>query len=108
MLAATGGIFIHFSVAGNYDSVGIAKDVWGYGLLLALIATVLPIFMLSAALLRIGANNVAIISSIGPVSTILQAHWLLGEEMHWGQVVGTVLVIAGILLIGWRNRPAVE
>ena len=108
MLAATGGIFIHFIVAGNYGIVGIAKDVWGYGLLLALIATVLPIFMLSAALLRIGANNVAIVSSIGPVSTILQAHWLLGEELHWGQVMGTVLVIAGILLIGWRSRPAVE
>jgi len=108
MLAATGGIFIHFIVAGNYGSVGIAKDVWGYGLLLALVATVLPIFMLSASLLRIGANNVAIVSSIGPVSTILQAHWLLGEELHWGQVMGTVLVIAGILLIGWRNRPAVE
>jgi len=109
MLAATGGIFIHFLVAGDYlGSVAIAKDVWGYGLLLALVATVLPIFMLSAALLRIGANNVAIVSSIGPVSTILQAHWLLGEELHWGQVLGTVLVIAGILLIGWRNRPAVE
>jgi drug/metabolite transporter (DMT)-like permease len=104
MLSATGGIFIHFMLSGNYSGVLMAGDSWIYGIVLALIATVIPTFMLSAALMRIGANNVAIISSIGPVSTILQAHWFLGEPIHGGQIVGTALVITGVLLTGWRSR----
>jgi drug/metabolite transporter (DMT)-like permease len=47
---------------------------------------------------RIGASNVAIISAIGPVSTIVQAHYFLGEKIFVEQIIGTVLVIAGVIL----------
>ncbi len=104
MLASTFGVFIHFLFAGNYSSLGAAQDMWGYGVLLAVIATVLPTFMTSAGMSRIGSNNVAIISAVGPVSTILQAHWVLGERINTGQIIGTVLVIAGVLLTGWKSE----
>lgn len=104
MLSATLGIFIHYFIRGDYTAFAAAKNMWGYSILLAVFATVIPTFMLSAGLLRIGANNVAIISAIGPVSTILQAHWTLGEPIHAGQLIGTALVIAGVVLIGWRGR----
>ena len=103
MLSATLGIFIHYLLRGNYSGFEEASGMWGYGLLLGIVATVIPTFMLSAGLMRIGANNVAIISAIGPVSTILQAHWILGEPIHTGQLVGTALVIAGVLLTGWKS-----
>ena len=67
--------------------------------MLAIVATVIPTFLLSLALKKIGANNVAIISSIGPVSTILQAHIFLGEPIFMGQIIGTALIIAGVLLL---------
>lgn len=103
MLSATMGIFIHYVLRGDYSGFNEATGMWGYGLMLGILATVVPTFLLSAGLLRIGANNVAIISAVGPVSTILQAHWFLGEPIHTGQMVGTALVIAGVLLIGWRT-----
>lgn len=103
MLSATAGIFVHYLLRGDYSDFVEARGMWGYGLLLGILATVIPTFMLSAGLSRIGANNVAIISAVGPVSTILQAHWILGEEIHTGQIVGTVLVIAGVLLTGWKS-----
>lgn len=103
MLIATGVLFLHFIIRGDYSGVTQARGMWTYGLLLAIIATVIPTFMLSAGLSRIGANNVAIISGIGPVSTILQAHWVLGEEIHAAQMVGTLMVIAGVLLTGWKS-----
>ncbi|HRP58211.1 DMT family transporter, partial [Agriterribacter sp.] len=56
---------------------------------------------------RIGSSNVAIISAIGPVSTIVQAYFILGEPLFAEQLVGTVLVIAGVLLIGWRQSKNV-
>ena len=53
---------------------------------------------------RIGSNNVSIITSIGPVSTILQAHIFLGEQIITAQIIGTALVIAGVILIGWQSK----
>ncbi|MEJ7589149.1 MAG: DMT family transporter [Ferruginibacter sp.] len=103
MLAATAGIFLHFFLIGNYGDIPPGNAFWGYGFLLAIIATVIPAFMLSNAMKRIGSNNVAIISSVGPVSTIIQAHFLLGERIFIEQVIGTMLVIAGVLLTGWKR-----
>jgi drug/metabolite transporter (DMT)-like permease len=103
MLAATGGVFVHFLFQGNYGILR-QQDLWMYGTLLAVFATVLPSFLLSAGLKRIGSNNVAIILSIGPVSTILQAHYFLGEPIFGAQLVGTVLVVIGILMLGWKEK----
>lgn len=108
MLVATAVLFLHFIVRGDYSGVSQAKDMWTYGLLLGIVATVIPTFMLSAGLARIGSNNVAIISGIGPVSTILQAHWILGEKIGAGQIAGTVMVVAGVLLAGWKAQTKNE
>lgn len=108
MLASTAGVFIHFAIAGNYTALQQSTHLWGYGILLAIVATVIPTFMISAGLKRIGANNVAIISGIGPVATILQAHFILGEEIFTEQIIGTFLVIAGVLLIGWQSQKKPE
>lgn len=104
MLTATAGVFLHFLLAGNYLGMPTGVSFWGYGFLLAVMATVIPGFLMSYGMKRIGSNNVAIISSIGPVSTIIQAHFVLGERIFFEQVVGTILVIAGVLLTGWRGR----
>jgi drug/metabolite transporter (DMT)-like permease len=108
MLAASIGVFTHFLLAGNYQLLQSGTEYWGYGILLAIFATVLPSFLISFGMKRIGANNVAIISGIGPVSTILQAHFILGESIFPAQIAGTLLVIAGVLLIGWKSTPAAE
>lgn len=104
MLAATAGIFAHYSFAGGIPVKEFSAIHAGYGLLLAIVATVLPTFMMSNAMKQIGSNNVAIISAIGPVSTIVQAHFVLHEHMGWAQWAGTILVISGVLLIGWKNN----
>jgi drug/metabolite transporter (DMT)-like permease len=104
MLAATTGIFIHFLLSGTYEKIPSGQDFWLYGLLLAIVATVIPSFLISAGMKSIGSNNVAIISGIGPVSTILQAHFILGEPIFTEQLIGTILVIAGVLLTGWKVR----
>jgi len=107
MLASTAGVFLHFLIIGNYNNMPAGDSFWGYGFLLAIVATVIPGFLISNAMKRIGSNNVAILSSIGPVSTIIQAHFLLGERIFFEQVIGTILVIAGVLLTGWKGRVQV-
>lgn len=103
MTAAAIGVLSHYFIAGNTVR-HFSTPLIGYGILLAIIATVIPTFLISNGLKKIGSNNVAIISSIGPVSTILQAHFILGEPLTISQIAGTLLVIAGVLLTGWRNR----
>ena len=108
MLAATAGVIIHFIFKNNWYLLQTGGSVlWGYSLLLAIVATVIPSFLLSAGMKRIGSNNVAIISSIGPVSTIIQAHFVLGEDMFAEQLIGTLLVIAGVILIGWKQKEPI-
>ncbi|MCU0389197.1 MAG: DMT family transporter [Chitinophagaceae bacterium] len=104
MLAATVGVLSHYVIRGNFDVFPLSPPLWFYGSGLALIATVIPSFMISYGMKTTGSNNVAIILSIGPVSTILQAYFFLGEQITWMQIAGTALVVAGIILVGWRNK----
>ncbi|MFN8254016.1 MAG: DMT family transporter [Ferruginibacter sp.] len=104
MLFSTAGIFLHFLLAGNYSILKSGSEYMGYGLLIAIVATVIPSWLVSAGTKSIGSNNVAIISTIGPVSTILQAHFILGEPVYTVQIIGTVLIVTGVLIIGWKPK----
>ena len=103
MMAACAGIFVHYFVTGRTIH-SMEANLLGYGVALAILATVIPSFFMSNGIKKIGSSNAAIISSIGPVSTILQAHFILGEKITIAQITGTVLVIIGVLLVGWRTR----
>ncbi len=104
MLFSTGSIFLHFILAGNYTVLHSGSSFVGYGLLIAIVATVIPSWLIAKGTKMIGSNNVAIISTIGPVSTILQAHFILGEPIYTVQIIGTMLIVTGVLLIGWKPR----
>lgn len=106
MLASTLGVFVHYAFVHGASGIHLTAQMWKYGLVLGVIATVLPSFLISSGMKRIGSNNAAIVSGIGPVSTIIQANLFLGEQMHAGQFIGTVLVVSGVLLIGWKSSPA--
>jgi drug/metabolite transporter (DMT)-like permease len=107
MLTATAGIFIHFLVMQDVTDVQFSPTLGWYSVFIAVFATVVPSFMMSNAMKRIGSNNVSIITSIGPISTVIQAHFFLGEKIIPAQIAGTALVIAGVLLIGWKARKTV-
>ncbi|MFL5811738.1 MAG: DMT family transporter [Flavisolibacter sp.] len=104
LLSSTAGVLIHYAIAGNHDALHQSFDLWWYGILLAIVATVIPTFMLSFSMKKIGSNKVAIISSIGPVSTILQAHFVLGEKIFAEQIIGTIMVLVGVLLLALKTK----
>jgi drug/metabolite transporter (DMT)-like permease len=74
--------------------------VYALGLAMAVVSTVLPAFLMSAGIRRIGAGSAAMAASVGPVSTIVLAALILGEPMTALQLAGLVLVLAGVGLIG--------
>lgn len=104
LLSSTAGVLIHYAIAGNHDALQQSINLWWYGILLAVVATVIPTFMLSYSMNKIGSNKVAIISSIGPVSTILQAHYVLGEKIFLAQIIGTIMVLIGVLMLALKTK----
>lgn len=104
MLFATAGIFVHFLSTKTIDSIAFSPTLIYYTMALAIVATVLPSFMMSYGMKSIGSNNVAIITSVGPVSTIVQAHFILGEKIIPLQLIGTLFVILGVILIGRQSQ----
>jgi drug/metabolite transporter (DMT)-like permease len=105
MLAASVGIFIHYFITHQQGIASIvdmpilySSSVW-LVIALAIIGTVIPSFLMSGGMKRIGSNDLAIITSIGPVSTLFQARWILNEAFSWEQILGTVFVVLGVILV---------
>lgn len=94
MIVSTAAMLVHFWVVGGHFG-GHPREVYVIGALLALVCTVLPVFLLAEGIRRIGAGPAAIIGAVGPVSTIALAHWVLGEPVHLVQGLGTLLVLVG-------------
>jgi len=80
--------------------------VFAYTFAMAVISTVLPVYLMSRAIQLIGAMRVSIINAVGPVSTIALAYLFIGELITWSQIVGAGLVLAGVLLISAKEKPS--
>lgn len=98
------GVLIHFFVAGNSSLFDFSAEVYMYGLLMAVLSTVVPSYLISEGIKRVGSDNAAIIGSIGPVSTIVQAYFFLGEPIFVLQIAGTLMILAGVIIIGRSGK----
>lgn len=106
MLAAAIGIFTHHFLFNQVDLLSFQLPVYYLSFAIAILATVIPTFLIVEGVKVIGANNAAIITSIGPISTIILAYIFLEERLGWLQWIGTLFVIAGVLLIALNKKPA--
>lgn len=104
MIAAAIGIFSHHLLWNDAKLWSFPVPVYQLSLLIAIFATVVPTFLIVEGVRKIGANNAAIITSIGPISTIVLAYIFLNERLGWLQWTGTLFVIGGVLLITLRKR----
>lgn len=99
-------VLAHFHVTSDYSLFDFDSTAYFYGLLMAVFSTVVPSYLISEGIKRVGSDNAAIIGSIGPVSTIIQAYFFLGEPILGLQLLGTGFVLAGVLLISKRSKQA--
>ena len=78
--------------------------VYVLAIAMALISTVMPIFMMAEALRRIGASRVAMISALGPFATVVAGYLGLDEKMTLLQTAGGCLVVLGVVVVAVRGR----
>jgi drug/metabolite transporter (DMT)-like permease len=105
-LIATGFVMAHFLAARPLHALVVAHQVYGLVAILAVFATVLPLWLMSEGLKRIGANQVSLVGCIGPLATLAFAWAFLGEAVTLIQLAGAALVLAGVLIISVKPRPA--
>lgn len=108
LLVAAAFVLTHFTFSGE-SLAGHPPRVYALGAAMALFATVLPTFALAYGIRAIGPGPSAILGTVGPVSTLFLAHFILGEPLSALQIVGAALVLAGASIIAARaGRPTVE
>jgi len=97
---------VQFLLLRPLGALDLPAQVYALAAAMAVFSTVLPVFMTSEALRRIGANHVAMIGALGPVTTIFFGYAGLDEIMTPIQALGALLVLGGVLLVTLRPARA--
>lgn len=106
MMIAGSMTFIHFSLTRSMADLQWPLEVYLLFLGLSIFSTVIPVFLISEGIRRLGASNTAIIASVGPVATIVLAFFFLHEPITAIQLAGTALVLFGVWQVSKRpDRP---
>lgn len=108
MTAATAGIVTHNAVGLQLQDTPLSQTFTlaaiAAGGFLAVVCTVLPSFMLSEAIGRIGPARTSAAGNVGPVVTTVMAVWILGEPFGVPQAAGLGLILFGVGLIGRSSK----
>lgn len=104
MVFASIAVLLHFFITSNVSLLNLSTGTYVYGFLMAIFATVLPSYLVAEGIKRIGSGNTAIVGSVGPVSTLALAYFLLGESFSIEQIIGTIMILLGVYIIG-RFKP---
>ncbi len=104
MSFASIGVLLHFFLNSDISLWGFPSLVYVYSFLMAILSTVVPSYMVVEGIKRIGSDNTAIVGSIGPVSTLVLAYFFLQETISPFQIVGTVMILFGVLLVSGQKR----
>jgi drug/metabolite transporter (DMT)-like permease len=103
MLVACTATVLQFVVTHPPRSLlNLSVRVYQLSAVMAVVSTVLPVFMLSASIRLIGSGRAALIGSIGPVATLLMAAAILDEALTVQQMAGAGLVMVGVLSLSRR------
>ncbi|MEO8304635.1 MAG: DMT family transporter [Betaproteobacteria bacterium] len=108
MLLSTVFVLGQFALTREFAALDVPPSIYALSLAMAIFATVLPTWLISEAIRRLGANTSSLIGSLGPVFTIGLGAMILGEAVHWVQLVGAALVLAGVMLVTLRPGRSSE
>jgi len=104
MSFASFGVLLHFYISSDLSLFHFTVAEYGYGILMAILSTVIPSYLVVAGIKRIGSDNAAIVGSIGPISTLILAYFFLEEPISIFQIIGTIMILFGVLLVSGQKR----
>lgn len=97
MLAAGVMMSLHYALFSSVRHLTqLAPAIYGWCAVTAVAFTVLPSFMMSAGVRRIGSARAGAVGMIGPVATVAIAAGILGETVSLLQIAGLCIVLGGV------------
>jgi drug/metabolite transporter (DMT)-like permease len=84
---------LQFMALRPFASLAQVWQVHALAIAMAVFSTVLPIWLVTEAIRRLGAATTSMVGSLGPVFTILLAYALLHEPLSAVQLTGAAIVI---------------
>ncbi len=99
-------ILAHFAATRPLSALRVPIPVLWHAAAIAVLSTVIPIFLVAQGMRRIGASRTAIVTSVGPVATIVLARVFLDESFGALQAIGTAFVLLGVAQLGMAKQPA--
>ena len=106
MLASSFLVILHYAVIYDFSDLVLTPDILWLCFLLAVFSTVIPSFMVSEAIARIGPAQTGVIGTLGPIVTIILAVSLLNEPFTLFHLAGFGLVILGVGLLTYHKKSA--
>ena len=104
MVVASAASLLQFGVTHPLSALHLPLRVYELAIAMAVFSTVLPVFLLSYAIRRIGSGSTSLIGSIGPASTLYMAFVFLGESLSLLQIAGSSLVLIGVIIISLNSK----
>lgn len=77
---------------------------WYYFLLLAIIPTLLGLSLLNWSIKWVSANTISVVILFEPVGAIILAYYILHEKVVITQIIGSVVIMVGIILFLLEKR----
>lgn len=97
-------VLIHFSIFNDFSHLNVTPMAWLWLVLLAVFSTVIPSFMISEAINKIGPTQTGIVGSLGPIMTMGLAIWILNEPFTIWHAIGMLFVIGGVSLLSYKPK----
>ena len=104
MLSSSLFIFIHFMVTGTFSDLSLSIELYLIIAIVAIPCTVIPSFMISEAIARIGPAKTSVANSSGPMITLIAAVSILGEPFSLIYLLGMGFIMWGVYLLSKRGR----
>jgi len=104
ILVSAVAVLLHYVLQNPLSSLVQPAPVYWLSAVNGFFCTVLPAFATMLAIERVGAGTTSMVAMAGPFATMLMAWALLGEPVTaWG-LLGTGLVLAGVLVLSHRKN----
>lgn len=100
-------VLLHFGLFSDFSNLTITPIAWLWLGLLAIFSTVIPSFMISEAIAKIGPAQTGIVGILGPIVTMGLAITILEEVFTVWHALGMILVIGGVALLTIRRKSAI-
>ncbi|MFW5450840.1 MAG: DMT family transporter [Methylophagaceae bacterium] len=96
MIASSIFGLIHGVIVLDWTALTISSSAWLWLLMLVVFSTVIPSFMMTEAINRIGPAQTGVVGMLGPVFTIVLAVHLLAEPFTLTIAMGGLMILLGV------------